>query len=910
MDCQFHHLGQIIFSKMNRLIFFTLIFCGIVFSQKYNPEFSTAGFYETDKSVRQAIDFNIGWRFIKKDVIGAEKIDYDDSKWNIVNLPDGLEILPLNASGSINYQGPAWYRKHFTLNNDLNKKKIMLHFEGIMGKSKIWINGVLLEENYSGYYPVHIDITNYLNFGKPNVVAVRADNSNDKSFPPGKPQELLDFTYFGGIYRDSWLIVHNNTYVTHPLAEDKIGGGGLLVHYDNLNEKTIDVSVSINIKNEEKKKSALVELRLLDNKGLDVFTNKQNIVLESNKSTNYISNFKIFNPKLWTPDNPQLHDLHVTIKSTNGELLDKFKKRIGLRTIEMRGDDGFYLNGKSYPELLIGGNRHQDFAHIGHALPNNLHYRDALKLRQSGMRVIRSAHYVQDPAFMDACDELGLLFIATIPGWQFWNKEPIFMERMISDVRKLIRLERNRPSIFIWEIIPNETHFPEIYAQQATKAAKEEFPYKRLYTVTDAREMRGKNQSYFDMLYANDKIPKYPKKSIFKREWGDFVDNWVDHNSVSRVAKQWGEAAQIRQALHYFKEEWFEKGELKTWPSLTMSYAASKSLVGATMWHPFDHQRGYHPDPFWGGIMDAYRQPKFSYYLFKSLIPYEGLKNVPGVQASPFVYIAHLLTPFSPKDVTIFTNCEEVKLTMYGEEIGVKKAIDNTSPVPRIPVIFRNVFKYADVRNKNKKGYNKINSSYSPESVIKAEGIINGKVVTEHKRWPVGRKRKLLLKIDDSNIQPIANGSDITPVVAYLTDVDGGIKRLSDEYIKFFISGEGTLIEKENIGINPQKVLWGESVALVRSSLNSGVVSVRAELLSEGINTPDPAYLEFVTEKSSKQFIFDEIPKTIKKGNISPKNINDTNQLNLLKNKIDSLKKKLQDFKINEVGKQQQDFIQ
>ena len=320
MDCQFHHLGQIIFSKMNRLIFLTLIFCGIVFSQKYNPEFSTAGFYETDKSVRQAIDFNIGWRFIKKDVIGAEKIDYDDSKWNIVNLPDGLEILPLNASGSINYQGPAWYRKHFTLNNDLNKKKIMLHFEGIMGKSKIWINGVLLEENYSGYYPVHIDITNYLNFGKPNVVAVRADNSNDKSFPPGKPQELLDFTYFGGIYRDSWLIVHNNIYVTHPLAEDKIGGGGLLVHYDNLNEKTIDVSVSINIKNEEKKKSALVELRLLDNKGLDVFTNKQNIVLESNKSTNYISNFKIFNPKLWTPDNPQLHDLHVTIKSTNGEL--------------------------------------------------------------------------------------------------------------------------------------------------------------------------------------------------------------------------------------------------------------------------------------------------------------------------------------------------------------------------------------------------------------------------------------------------------------------------------------------------------------------------------------------------------------------------------------------------------------
>jgi beta-galactosidase len=510
---------------------------------------------------------------------------------------------------------------------------------------------------------------------------------------------------------------------------------------------------------------------------------------------------------------------------------------------------------------------------------------------------------------MDACDELGLLFVATIPGWQFWNKDPIFMDRMLDDVRKLIRLERNRPSVFIWEIIPNETHFPEKFAQEATKAAKEEFPFKGLYTVTDAREMRGKNQKYFDMLYSNDLVSKYPNKSIFKREWGDFVDNWVDHNSVSRVAKQWGETAQIRQALHYFKEEWIENGEPKTWPSLTMSYAASKSLVGATMWHPFDHQRGYHPDPFWGGIMDAYRQPKFSYYLLKSLLPTKGLEKVPQVDAEPFVFLAHLMTPFSDEDVIVFTNCEEVKLTMYGEEIGVKKAKDVANPVPRVPVIFKDVFKYTDVRNKSKKGYGKINQEYVEGAVMKAEGIINGAVVTEHKRWPVGRKRRLVIKVDDSDIQPMADGSDITTVVAYLVDAGGAIKRLSDEYVRFTVEGEGELIGDTANEINPQKMLWGEAVALIRSSTTAGKIKVKAAILKEGMNIPDFAEIEFSTVEASQNLLYNELPDKDAAEKI-PFLIDQNEDLEKLRNELRKVQKELQEHKINEVGKQQQQFIQ
>ena len=136
------------------------------FSQKYQPQFSTAGFYETDSTVRKAINFNVGWRFIKNHIDGAEKIDFDDKDWEIVNLPHGLELLPLSASGGINYQGPAWYRKYFTPNSNFKGKKVMLHFEGIMGKSKIWINGILIKEHFGGYFPAHLDISEHLNFGK------------------------------------------------------------------------------------------------------------------------------------------------------------------------------------------------------------------------------------------------------------------------------------------------------------------------------------------------------------------------------------------------------------------------------------------------------------------------------------------------------------------------------------------------------------------------------------------------------------------------------------------------------------------------------------------------------------------------------------------------------------------------
>ena len=145
----------------------------------HQPEFSTAGFYELANSGREVYSMNPAWRFHKGAATGAEATDFNDRNWKMVSLPDGIEYVPTEASGCINYQGEVWYRKHFTPADELKGKKLFLHFEAIMGKSKVFVNGNLLTEHFGGYLPVVVDVTDALNWETDNVIAVWADNSND-----------------------------------------------------------------------------------------------------------------------------------------------------------------------------------------------------------------------------------------------------------------------------------------------------------------------------------------------------------------------------------------------------------------------------------------------------------------------------------------------------------------------------------------------------------------------------------------------------------------------------------------------------------------------------------------------------------------------------------------------------------
>lgn len=149
----------------------------------YQPVFSTAGFFQLPNTGRAAFSMNPAWRVHKGHVEGAERKDFNDKDWRLCSLPDGTEVLPSEASGSVNYQGETWYRKHFKPIEEWRGSRLSLYFEAIMGKSKVWINGKLVKEHKGGYLPIIIDATNELNYGEDNVITVVSDNSDDASYP-------------------------------------------------------------------------------------------------------------------------------------------------------------------------------------------------------------------------------------------------------------------------------------------------------------------------------------------------------------------------------------------------------------------------------------------------------------------------------------------------------------------------------------------------------------------------------------------------------------------------------------------------------------------------------------------------------------------------------------------------------
>lgn len=860
------------------------------------PEFSTAGFFRLDNSGREVYSMNPAWRFHKGAVEGAETKEFNDKDWTVVSLPDGIEYLPTEASGCINYQGEVWYRKHFTPDAALKGKKLFLHFEAIMGKSKVFVNGKLLTEHFGGYLPVIADVTDVLDWNGDNVIAVWADNSDDPSYPPGKAQDVLDYTYFGGIYRDCWLIAHNNVFITDPNYENEVAGGGLFVAFGKVSDALAEVQLKIHVRNATKNPfSGRVEYMLLQPDGTEVARLSDKIQVKAGRATTVSDRMPVKQPMLWTPSTPTLYNLLVRVLDKEGNVIDGYRRRIGIRSIEFKGKDGFYLNGRPYGKPLIGANRHQDFAVVGNAVANSIHWRDAKKLKDVGMEIIRNAHCPQDPAFMDACDELGLFVIVNTPGWQFWNDAPEFAQRVYSDIRNVVRRDRNHPSVWLWEPILNETWYPADFAKNTRDIVDAEYPYPYCYSGSDS-EARGHENFpvYFahpaNMQDASKEID--PTKTYFTREWGDNVDDWSSHNSPSRVARNWGEQPMRVQAQHY---------ACPYYPvtSYDVLYKQSPQHVGGCLWHSFDHQRGYHPDPFYGGLMDVFRQPKYSYYMFMAQRP--AVKNDRNAGSGPMVYIAHEMTPFSGKDVTVYSNCDEVRLTFNkGGKTYTYKKDKNRPGMPSPVITFPDVYDFMV-----DKAFSR--TQKQDDVYLLAEGLIDGKVVATHKVVPARRPEKILLWMDNEGTDLKADGSDFVTVVAAVADKNGNIKRLNNYNIRFSIEGEGRLLGGPGVLANPVPVKWGTAPVLVQSTLKPGKIRITASVLFEGSQMLISGELEFESKPSVFPLVYDAADAArIPLGSASAGQ--NTASKTDAEREVERLRKELNTLKLKEVERQQSEF--
>ena len=761
--------------------------------ENVHDSLARAGGVPLKGSPRRTFSFGTGWKFRIGEVKGAAEPGFDDSAWELVSLPHSVDLVPEDASGGRNYQGPAWYRKSFRLPKSFEGKRILVYFEAIMGKSTIWLNGTQLAGRRGGYLPVVADISDFVHCGdKTNHVAVRADNSDDPSYPPGKPQRDLDFTYMGGIYRDAYLVVTNGLHISDPILADETAGGGVFVRYEDVSKNSASVLVKTHVVNGGRRaRPFCVETVIRDANGRKVRTHRsKSQTLAAGDGAHVQQTLKLSKPTLWHPDSPYLYTLCSHVISGDA-IVDSMARRIGLRTFRFDAKRGFLVNGAALK--LSGVNRHQDYAFVGNAMPNSAHVRDAVKWRQAGINCIRSAHYPQDPAFMDMCDELGMCVIVATPGWQFFNEEnPDFSQRAYQDVREMVRLNRNRPSVFLWEPVLNETSYPKEFAQTVYDAVHEEYPGPDCYAAQDVRKF--KSTIPFDVAYSNTHTD-LSSKPIFRREYGEVVEIWEDQNFYNRVHRNWGEGPMILQCETYAK-------------SLAWLYNADY-MTGACLWHGTDHQRGYHPDPFWGGLMDVYRLPKYSYYLFMS--QRDPKLRIGDLDMGPMIYVAHELTPHSPRDICIFTNCEEVRLKRNGHVIA-QGGPKPRGKMPHPPVVFKNAYRYLTQK------YN------AREDEFVAEGLIRGKVVARHVRKPSGRKTQLIAEADGMGVPLIADGSDFVTIYVHVADEHGTPKAQAQNDIWFEVEGEGELINRASIQANPFRAQFGTATALVRATNRPGEI--------------------------------------------------------------------------------------
>jgi beta-galactosidase len=756
------------------------------------------------------------WRFyvfdqappnVRHEAVGEDVAKLDDAGWETVNLPHTVRLEPLNASGGQNYQGVCWYRKHFTLNNSWKDHKICLLFEGAMATADVWLNGVHLASHYCGYLPFTVDLSKQARFDGENIVTVKLDNSNNPEVPPGKSQDTLDFTYFGGLYRGVHLQIMDPLHVTDPILANKPAGGGVFVTFPEVSATAATVRIQTDVTNESgTPRDCKVSQTLTAPDGTVTASAETSLRLEGGASHPFAQTLEVKQPALWHPNHPSLYVLHTVVSIGNAPGDDVFT-RVGIRRIQFDKDKGLFINGEHF--ISIGANRHQDHPYVGYALSPEAHYRDAKKLRDAGMTSFRS-HYPQDPAFMDACDELGILAIVSNPGWQFMGGD-LFKQRVLQDARDMARYYRNYPSVILWEAQLNEIDNRPI-AIQLQNIIHEECPGDQCFTAGDrVRTLAGFNG--WDVEYSGNN----GSKPDWVREWGDQVDNWTDQQSSSRVPRGWGETPLLVQAWSHLSrlDGIFAIADGPDGPG-------TGRLCGACLWAGVDCYRGYHHQPFYGGFLDLFRLPMFDYYMFQSQRPADI--RVPGVDSGPMVFIANDATYQSPTAVTVFSNCEEVRLSQNGKVLATQKP-DPDHKVPHPPFTFR-IGQFEEHSMLYSTGVARPGTEVGQ---LKAEGLIHGEVAATQTIRSPGVPTHLELQADTTGHDLTADGSDFVRVYARLCDARGTTYPNGNDLVTFTVQGPGTIINDARIRANPINAEAGIATALVRAGTTPGAITVRAE---------------------------------------------------------------------------------
>lgn len=744
-------------------------------------------------------NFNDDWEFtLSTDSVLVFSGQNNDIPWQKVKLPHIPVIEPLIVNEQ--WQGICWYRKRFTLPENCNDRLMFLRFEGAMNVADVWINGIKKTTHLGGYLPFVVEFTGEAIHGGINEVIVRLDNRDNPVTGP-KPLKLLDFNMYGGLYRDVFLISKHPLHITDPLFEGMPGSGGLLVTYPVVSSEKAVVRIQAHIRNRTAvDQSFWIHHEIWRGNRLIKVNESAQITTRSGEVSEVHNDLEVPGPELWYPSSPSLYQL-VTHLVTHQGIVDHDTIMIGIRRFDIRKDH-FAVNGREM--FLRGVNRHQEYPYIGYALSNDAQYRDALKIKEAGFDYVRLSHYPHSPAFMDACDQLGLLVLDAIPGWQYFTEDTAFQSHAIQTCRDMIRRDRNHPCVLAWEVSLNESWMSEEFIDKAVKAAREEYPTDQCFTA-------GWQEYGYDIyLQARQhRLQHYhePEKPYIVSEYGDWEyyalnagfnqeawGNLLEEQRWSRQLLSAGENRLLQQATNIQEAH---NDNFNT-PAFADGY-----------WVMFDYNRGYADDLESSGIMSIDRIPKFSYYFFQS--QRDATDVSADYDSGPMVYIASYWNDQSSLDVRVFSNCEEVELLLNGNPAGRQKPdtgrmCGNLTHPPF-------TYKLEEFR---------------PGTLL-AVGYIGNEPVARHQVMTPEQPIAIRMEYDESGRPPAPGVNDGIFVYASLVDREGTIVPLNDKEIEFSLAGDAELVSpaviRTTAGIASALVMIGATCDKIELTARYGSVT-------------------------------------------------------------------------------------
>ena len=615
--------------------------------------------------MRKVVNINSDWKFVKQDEVKAMDKDFNDEKWQGVNVPHTWNAID-GANGFDFYKGACWYRKEFVIDNLEQGNSVFIEFTGSNSITDVYVNGKHMGQHKGGYSTFRFDITDVVEIGTKNTLAVKVDNTVvDDVYP-----QMADFTFYGGIYRDVNIVIANRV---HFDLMDYGSQGIYVIQEEVSNEKASLIIKSKLVNDNEEDKKVRLWADIIDVEGNVVTYATSEVVLVKGQTATVKMPVIIENPILWNGrKNAYMYQAKVSMTSFN-DTVDELSIPFGVRYFKVDAEKGFFLNGEHLP--LHGVSRHQDRKDMGWAITPKEHKEDMELIKEVGATSIRLAHYQHNQYFYDLCDSEGMVVWAEIPFISVMSKTELEGINAKQQMVELIRQNYNHPSIMFWGI-QNEIQIsgerPELrkLVNELNELTKKEDPT-RLTTMANVMFVGNKDKYNYvtDILGYNKYYGWYQGKT---EDFAGWLDKFHETNpNVKLGISEYGAEGILQYHNNNPKvKDYSEEYHALYHETVWKIFEARPYLWSTYVWNMFDFGANIRDE---GGVKGRNNKglitydrkiKKDAFYMYKAHWSDEKFVHITSKR---FVdRVDEKIT------VKVYSNCDKVTLYANGYEVDTK----------------------------------------------------------------------------------------------------------------------------------------------------------------------------------------------------------------------------------------------